>query len=185
MPRVFISYVHEDKEIAQAIQALLADMLKLEADVFLSADQTQILAGHIWLDRIRSALDQCEILLLLLSERSLNRAWVNFEAGAVWLAGKPVIPICIGKMLIEFLPQPYAGMQSVRLPSDAHYLLYSIHHHLGIESEPPLPQWELREEHRRLYERDGSKMTDEEKHRIDVLDPYKTLDRAFSMWSDA
>lgn len=57
MPRVFISYVHEDKEIVQAIQSLLVDTLKLEADVFLSADQTQILAGHIWLDRISNSGD--------------------------------------------------------------------------------------------------------------------------------
>jgi hypothetical protein len=183
--RVFISYVHEDKDIAQAVQSLLSSALDLEEEVFLSADQTQVLAGHIWLDRIRDALDSCELLLLLLSERSINRAWVNFEAGAVWLVRKPVIPICIGRMLIEFLPQPYAGMQSVRLPSDAHYLLTSIHHHLGLETEPPLSQWEQRDKHRRLYERDGRVMTDEEKHRIDILDPYKQLEFAFSMWSDA
>lgn len=97
--------------------------------------------------------------MLLLSERSINRAWVNFEAGAVWPAKKPVIPICIGRMLIEFLPQPYAGMQSVRLPSDAHYLLMSIHHHLGLETAQPLTQWEQRDQHRRLYERGTRKQT--------------------------
>jgi TIR domain len=184
MARVFISYVHEDEDIAQAVQSLLALTLKLEEEVFLSADQTQVLAGHIWLDRIRNALDSCELLLLVLSERSINRAWVNFEAGAVWLAGKPVIPICIGRLLIEFLPQPYAGMQSVRLPSDAHYLLTSIHYHLGLETAPPLTQWEQRDQHRRLYEREGHVMTAEEVFRIDLLDPYKQLERAFSMWSD-
>lgn len=182
--RIFISYVHEDKDITQAVQALLSSTLKIEKEVFLSADQTQVFAGHVWLDRIRDALQTCEVLLLLLSERSINRAWVNFEAGAVWLARKPVIPICIGGMLIEFLPQPYAGMQSVYLPSDAHYLLTSIHHHLALETEPPLTQWEQRDRHRRLYERDGRDMTEEEKFRIDLLDPFKQLERAFSMWSD-
>src|SRR5436305_5573021 len=176
MARVFISYVHEDKDIAEAVQSLLSSALNLEKEVFLSADQTQVLAGHIWLDRIRDALDSCELLLLLLSERSINRAWVNFEAGAVWLARKPVIPICIGNMLIEFLPQPYAGIQSVLLPSDAHYLLTSIHYHLGLESEPPLTQWQGRDQHRRLYEHEGRVMTDEEKFRIDLLDPYERLE---------
>lgn len=184
MARVFISYVHEDKDIAQAVQSLLASTLHLDNDVFLSADQTQVLAGHIWLDRIRSALESCELLLLLLSERSINRAWVNFEAGAVWLTGKPVIPICIGGMLIEFLPQPYGGIQSIRLPSDAYYLLTSIHRHLGLETAPPPTQWEHRDQHRRLYEREGRVMTDEESFRIDLLDPYKQLENAFSMWND-
>jgi hypothetical protein len=182
--RVFISYVHEDKEIAEAVQRMLASVLKLEDEVFLSADTTQVLAGHVWLDRIREALETCELLLLLLSERSINRAWVNFEAGAVWLARKPVIPICIGRMLIEFLPQPYAGIQAVKLPGDAHYLLTSVHRHLALETDPPLAQWQQRDQHRRLYERDGRVMTDEEKFRIDLLDPYKELERAFSMWSD-
>jgi hypothetical protein len=184
MSRVFISYVHEDKDIATAVQTLLVRTLELEAGVFLAADQTQILAGHIWLDRIRAALEQCDLLLLLLSERSINRAWVNFEAGAVWLTRKPVIPVCIGKMLIEFLPQPYAGMQAVRLPMDAHYLLTSIHHHLGLDTAAPLTQWEQRDQHSRLYERDGRTMTSEEAYRIDVLDPYLQLEREFSTWTD-
>lgn len=184
MATVFISYVHEDKDIAQAIQSLLTSTLNIEREIFLSADRTQVLAGHVWLDRIKEALDSCELLLLLLSERSINRAWVNFEAGAAWLARKPVIPICIGRMLIEFLPQPYAGMQSVCLPSDAHYLLTSIHHHLALETELPPTQWEQRDRHRKLYERDGHSMTAEEKFRIDLLDPYKQLEVAFSTWSD-
>lgn len=176
--------MHEDKDIAQAIQSLLSSTLNIEREVFLSADQTQVVAGHVWLDRIREALRSCEVLLLLLSERSINRPWVNFEAGAAWLERKPVIPICIGGMLIEFLPQPYAGMQSVCLPSDAHYLLTSIHHHLALETELPPTQWEQRDRHRRLYERDGRPITDEEKFGIDLLDPYKQLQEAFNMWSD-
>ncbi len=182
--RVFVSYVHEDKDIAEAVQRMLTSVLKLEERVFLSADTTQVLAGHVWLDRIRDALESCEVLLLLLSERSINRAWVNFEAGAVWLSKRPVIPICIGKMSIEYLPQPYAGIQAVELPRGAHYLLTSVHRHLGLDTDPPLSQWKHRDKHRRLYERDGHKMTDEEKHGIDILDPYMALEHAFSMWDD-
>lgn len=163
---------------------MLRSVLNLEREVFLSADTTQILAGHVWLDRIRNALASCEVLLLILSERSINRAWVNFEAGAVWLKGNPVIPICIGKMWIENLPQPYAGIQAVRLPSDAHYLLTSVHHHLGLTTEPPLNRYDARKKHQDLYERDGRVMTEEEKHRIDVLDPYRDLEWRFSMWED-
>lgn len=140
--RVFISYVHEDKDVAEGLQRMLSDVPQLETEVFLSADETQVLAGHVWLDRIRAGLESCEVLLLLLSERSINRAWVNFEAGAVWLAGKAVIPICIGRMHIEFLPQPYAGIQAVRLPSDAHYLLTSIHSHLSLGTPLPPARWD-------------------------------------------
>lgn len=184
VPRVFISYVHEDRDIAEAVQRMLSSVLNLEKEVFLSADETQVLAGHVWLDKIRGALESCEVLLVLLSERSINRAWVNFEAGAVWLARKPVIPICIGRMLIEFLPQPYAGIQAVKLPSDAHYLLKSVHQHLALDTEPPLDQSEGRRRHQALYERDGRVMTEEERNRIDTVDPYRELEWRFSMWED-
>jgi hypothetical protein len=182
--RVFISFVHEDKDVAEGVQRMLGDVLKLEREVFLSADQTQLLAGDVWLDKIRAALDSCEILLVLLSERSINRAWVNFEAGAAWLARKPVIPICIGRMSKEFLPQPYAGIQAVDLPYGAHYLLTSIHRHLDLPGDPPLTQWEGRDQHRKLYESHGRSMTKEEQFRIDLLDPYKSLERALELWSD-
>lgn len=182
--RVFISFVNEDKDIAEAVQRLLVSALRIESGVFLSADQMQVLAGEIWLDKVRAGLESCEVLLVLLSERSINRAWVNFEAGAAWIARKPVIPICIGRMLTEFLPQPYAGMQAVSLPSNAHYLLQSVHHHLCLDTETPLPQWEARQRHQALYERDGRVMTDEERARIDTLDPYLELEWRFSMWED-
>ena len=182
--RVFISYVHEDKNVAEAVKRLLSWVLKLEDEVFLSADETQILAGHIWLDKIRCALERCEVLLVLLSNRSINRAWVNFEAGAVWLSRRPVIPILIGHMHAEFLPQPYAGIQAVQLPYGAHYLLTSVHHHLGLETDPPLAQHEHRAQHRQLYERDGRKLTKEEEMKIDILDPYRELERELSMWND-
>ena len=56
-----------------------------------------MLAGEIWLDKVRAGLESCEVLLVLLSERSINRAWVNFEAGAAWMSRKPAIPICSGE----------------------------------------------------------------------------------------
>jgi len=59
VPRVFISYVHEDRDIAEAVQRMLSSVLNLEKEVFLSADETQVLAGHVWLDKIRGALAGC------------------------------------------------------------------------------------------------------------------------------
>ncbi len=99
MPRVFISLVHEDRSIAEAVQNLITKELQLGKDVFLSADQSQVIAGDVWLDKIRAALEQCEVLVLMLSYRSLRRAWVNFEAGAVWLSKRPVIPVRFGYVL--------------------------------------------------------------------------------------
>src|SRR2546430_13475283 len=47
-----------------------------------------------------------KVVILLLSRRSVARPWVNFEAGAVWLNGKKIIPVCIGDMDKGDLPKP-------------------------------------------------------------------------------
>lgn len=96
MAKVFISFVHEDEPVAAAVQALITHELQLHDEVFLSADQRQVFGGDIWLEKIRAALEECEVLVLMLSKRALGRSWVNFEAGGIWLTGRPVIPVCFG-----------------------------------------------------------------------------------------
>ena len=106
MAQVFISFVHEEQAVAVAVQHLLEKRLGSET-VFLSADEWQIHAGEIWLDRIRQELDEARVVILMLSTRSVARPWVNFEAGAAWLTGKIVIPVCYGGLSPGTLPKPY------------------------------------------------------------------------------
>ena len=54
-------------------------------------DQDHLRAGDNWLGTIENALKSSEIILSLLSKRSITKPWVNFEAGAGWLAGKRVM----------------------------------------------------------------------------------------------
>src|SRR5204863_8257033 len=83
-------------------------------------------------------LHQCEMLVLMLSKRALNRSWVNFEAGAVWLTGRPVIPVCFGNVSKHKLATPYASMQALDIPKDAGYLIESVYRHLSVKPPPPL-----------------------------------------------
>lgn len=50
VPRIFISYVHEDLAVAEALQKLLRTELALGEEIFLAADETKILAGDVWLE---------------------------------------------------------------------------------------------------------------------------------------
>jgi len=136
MADVFISFIHEEEKVAQAVQALLREKLN-KRDVFLSSDQWQIHAGEIWLDRIMKELTTAKVVILMLSKRSVERPWVNFEAGGAWLAKKAVIPACFGTLAKGDLPKPYSGIQALDLPSDAYYLVTSIAHHLGMLAPPP------------------------------------------------
>src|SRR2546427_10069321 len=91
MAAIFISFIHEEQQVALAIQEMLRSRLSADRAVFLSADDWQIHAGEVWLDRIKQELAEATVVLLLLSPASVGRPWVNFEAGAAWLAGKFVI----------------------------------------------------------------------------------------------
>ena len=178
MARVFISFVQEDASVAHALQALLSSELQLRDEVFLSADQSQVLAGHVWLDKIREGLESCEVLVILLSARSLRRAWVHFEAGAVWLSKRSVIPVCFGRAKKDSLPQPYADMQAVELPSDIEYLLKSVHGHLRLTTPTP-SRWV------RYLKQKGSEAEGKKPSYLEVVgDPYKMLQIALDGWDD-
>ena len=96
MKRIFISFVHEDESVASCVKRLIEK--ELGVDVFLSSDKSQIYAGDSWLEKITTALKEADVVLLMLSQRSLRRPWVNFEAGGAWLLSKTVIPCCYGNL---------------------------------------------------------------------------------------
>ena len=137
MAEVFISFIHEEKVVAEAVQALLQD--KLQKRAFLSADTWQVFAGEDWLKRIKEELESAKVVVLILSQRSVKRPWVNFEAGAAWLADKVVIPACFGGLSKGSLPKPYSSLQALDLPNDWYYLVSSIAHHLGVVGPVPSP----------------------------------------------
>lgn len=135
MANVFISFIHEEREYAEAVQDFVTQVLGPDAKPFLSSDQMQIYAGEKWLEKIMDELKSARVVLLMLSEESVQRPWVNFEAGAAWTRDIITIPICFGKLRKGELPKPYSSLQAVDLASygDDEYLAISVAHHLGIE----------------------------------------------------
>jgi hypothetical protein len=128
---VFISFAHEDEEIASALKHLIVEELEPEGAVFLSSD---VKPGDQWIVKVREALESCEVILCLLSARSARRPWINFEAGAAWIQKRPVIPVCLGKMSkasLSQLPQPYSERQAVALPGQEDVLLKAVAEYLG------------------------------------------------------
>jgi hypothetical protein len=142
MAQIFISFIHEEERYAEAVQSFLKRALPdSKPDVFTASDKWAIYAGEKWLDRIFDELKSAKIVLLILSEESVQRPWVNFEAGAVWLNSAVVIPVCIKGMTKGTLPKPYSSLQAIELErhDDQYYLLSSICHPLGMPINRRLP----------------------------------------------
>lgn len=125
-PIAFVSHISEEAVVAEALKtALIEDFLGL-LDVFVSSDTTSISAGEEWLRTIEKSLAASSIMIVLCSPSSVARPWINFEAGAAWMRGIPLIPICHGGLAPRNLPVPLSLRQGLSL-SDVNCLsrLYS------------------------------------------------------------
>jgi hypothetical protein len=114
MPNVFISYIHEDEIAAQALRTFLEAKLPTGSAVFSAG--TQLRLGDDWLQKIRRALKSAKVVIALFSPESVERPWVNFEAGGAWFSDtKKLIPVCIGGLNPARLPKPYSNIQGIDL----------------------------------------------------------------------
>jgi hypothetical protein len=130
MADVFISHIHEEAELALAVQDYLKEKLQRRSGIFVSSDQWQRQAGD-WLVPINREITLAPIMILLLSSQSIKRPWVNFEAGAAWMAKKTIIPACHGDLQPGQLPKPYMDWQAVFLLDGEEELLGMVAEKLG------------------------------------------------------
>ena len=138
MANIFVSFIHEEERVASNVKAFIPLILGQTVDTFMSSDKNAIYAGEDWMKRIFEELGTAKVLVSMLSPVSVQRPWINFEAGAAWMRDAKVIPVCIGGLTINQLPKPYSSLQAVEIDTHegAYYLLSSIAHHLGM----PIPK---------------------------------------------
>ncbi|HBF7547489.1 TPA: toll/interleukin-1 receptor domain-containing protein [Clostridioides difficile] len=112
---VFISHITEESELAIEIKEIIKTAFLGMIDVFVSSDGESIGLGQLWLSEIRDNLKKCSVEIILCSEKSIKRPWINFEAGAGWIKDIPVIPICHSGMTKANLPTPINSLQSIEI----------------------------------------------------------------------
>jgi len=115
---VFISHVRTEQDLAMLLKEKIEKHFLGWVNVFVSSDQESIEAGDSWLDALRRALKTANLQVVLCSPASIGRPWVNFEAGAAWLLGIPVVPLCHSGLEPDNLPMPLATLQGGKV-SDA------------------------------------------------------------------
>lgn len=112
---LFISHLHADKELVDLIHKLIDEVFSEVFDIFNTSGKPPE-AGRKWHDAIRDNLDKANVVLVILTPRSVKRDWVIFEAGAAWLSAekqeKKLIP-CFYE--IDEIPSVVAPFQGVSL----------------------------------------------------------------------
>src|SRR4029450_1118575 len=115
MNRAFISHVSEEAAVAGRLKTALGQDFLGFLGVFVSSDAESIAAGEEWLRSIESALAESAILVVLCSPAAIGRPWINFEAGAAWMRGIPLVPVCHAGLTPGDLPMPLSLRQGVLL----------------------------------------------------------------------
>ena len=90
---VFISHIGEEKVIALRLQRLLQGSLSPDVPVFVSSDYKSIESGEKSYDAILDGLKRSQVVIVLISRDSVDRRWINFEAGFGMGQEGRVIPV--------------------------------------------------------------------------------------------
>lgn len=115
-PQIFFSHAHQDSDFANALRNWIDDALLGAVEFFVSSDKTSIPLGSEWANRIRDALANSAIVLVLVSPSSMSRPWLYFEAGAGYIREIPVVPVCIAGMEPRGLEPPFSFFEAIQLP---------------------------------------------------------------------
>lgn len=112
-PKIFVSHISEEAELAIALKSQIETDFLYMVDMFISSDGESIGAGSKWLRSVEEALNDAQLEIIICSKASVNRPWINFEAGAGWIKEIPIVPICHTDMTPESLPVPLNMLQAI------------------------------------------------------------------------
>lgn len=95
MVKIFISHSSDDRKLVEKIVNLFMRALKIEHNHIrcTSIPGFRLSAGQHTSIQLRNELENCEIVIGLLTKSSIKSLYVMFELGAGWGLKKKVIPI--------------------------------------------------------------------------------------------
>ncbi len=125
-PTIFLSHIHEERELASIIKnTLICPNLLFGVDVFVSSDPESNEGGDSWFSNICENLLTSVSLFILASPASIERPWINTEAGAGWIRflqakGESskrfrVVPLCHSGLRPSDLPLPWRTFNAFEL----------------------------------------------------------------------
>ncbi|WP_080425210.1 toll/interleukin-1 receptor domain-containing protein [Burkholderia ubonensis] len=122
-PLVFISHDSRDADLAEAFANLLVDVSGGTLKSFRSSDKkggTGIEFGTEWYNAIMSRLSEATDVVALLTQRSLDRPWILYEAGvAKGRLGTNVFGVALGVPLEKVSTGPFGQFQNCEADEDS------------------------------------------------------------------
>jgi catechol 2,3-dioxygenase-like lactoylglutathione lyase family enzyme len=117
-PLIFISHIAEEAALAEIFRRYIEQSFLKLIDIFVFSSSTHL--GDDWLKGINQNLRTANIVLVICSEESLARPWINFEVGAAWVTGIPLVPVCHTGLPYDKLPIPFSLFKAIAANNEKH-----------------------------------------------------------------
>jgi hypothetical protein len=115
---IFISHISGEADMAALLRQVVDEDVPGRVDFFTSTDVGCISTGADWLKAITKAIDRARAVIVLCSRDSVHKPWVQFELGAAWMKGVPIIPVCHSGLKVDALQEPLSRLQGLELGSE-------------------------------------------------------------------
>ena len=110
--KLFFCHRHDESELAAYLKERL-NLIFGDSINFVSASEKSPFIGEDrWLNKLDMAIKDSSLVLALCDRNTAASAWVNFNAGSAWMAGKRLVLLRHGGMQAHQLHQPLASFQS-------------------------------------------------------------------------
>ena len=137
--KVFISHSSIDVDVARLLVELLRKALNLKSQEIrcTSVDGYRMPGGASVDETLRVEVHDAELLIGIVTPASLKSAYVMFELGARWGAGKRMIPLLASGATPNHLGGPLAGLNALDASQigQLYQLLEEAAQHLSVDLE--------------------------------------------------
>ncbi len=109
---VFISHIGAEAAVALKLKQLIQDTFGADLPVFVSSDYESIQSGEEWYRKIVESIKASKVVIVLISPESVDRPWINFEAGVGVGSNGKVFPIAIRGFRLGDLRPPLQALHA-------------------------------------------------------------------------
>lgn len=125
---VFISHITEERATALLLKDLLQRTFSEDLPIFVSSDYESIGGGDVWFTKIVEGIKNSAVVIVLLSPSSVDRRWINFEAGIGVGADVLVIPAVVHGLERGEVRHPLTSLhiRSLQTLEDVHAVMKDV-----------------------------------------------------------
>lgn len=134
--KIFISHSSRDKQVAEALADLMRNALSVSTTAIRCTSVTAyaLAYGAKSTEQLRAEVVGAPVVLGIITEASVESAFVLFELGARWGVDKYLVALLAGAASYDLLPSPIGHTHAAKCDRDALIkLVEEVADHLGVQ----------------------------------------------------